>query len=207
MIYRLCIRLLASIKGDLVYKYAYLWVYSFCKLCSFSPIKLSIPLSRVKVMGLSFPNPLGLAAGFDREGKLLRYSQALGFGFVEIGTINLDSQKELNCHAIEIIRNLKKAARPYQETNRIQKWGINLGSLRNTLDEQTVADYIKGMKLFWEYADYFVINLSRPESPVRQLNSDMEELNSFLDSIKHQQSKFILYSDKHIPIVVKIAIN
>ncbi|RLA01944.1 MAG: hypothetical protein DRQ42_01940 [Gammaproteobacteria bacterium] len=206
MLYRLLLKVLTSSSNGSIYKYAPLVNYFFCKLCRFSPRKLPLPLFPKNLMGLSFANPVGLAAGFDRNGKLLPYSEMIGCGFIEIGTINVDATKESDNEVMTAIQNLNKAAKYDQSSNRQQRWGINLGSLRNTLDEQTAADYNKGMDLFWHHADYLVINLSRPESDARSLDPDMNSLDTFLTNIKYHHSTLTSYHG-HVPMVAKIAVD
>ena len=203
MIYRLVIKLLGHIKQPLMYKFAYLYNYFLCKGCWFLPVKRSLARSPVEVMGLSFANPIGLAAGFDRQGKFLRYSAVTGLGFIEIGTINIDANQDVS----NLTRYLANADRHFKNSDKQQLWGVNLGSLSNDLNAKTVLDYSKGMALFWHYADYFVINLSRPESPTRRSNLDIEKLTSFLTAVKQQHTQ--LTTDNHhlVPVVVKIAID
>ncbi len=207
MFYRLVIRLLTRIDQNLVHRFAYLYTYGFCKLSSFISNKQLLPSFPEDVFGLSFHNPVGLAAGFDREGKLLPYSNAAGFGFVEIGTVNLDCRKESDQKTLEIVQNLEKISTKYSDTDRQQLLGINLGSLGNDLDKQTVSDYAKGMELFWNQVDYFVINLSRPGSSTRALDPDMKGLSVFLENIMQQHEKFNSVYGVPVPIVTKLAID
>jgi dihydroorotate dehydrogenase len=206
MLYRLLLKVLTSSSNGSVYKFAPLVNYFFCQICQFIPRKFPLPLSPTKVMGLSFANPVGLAAGFDRDGKLLPYSELIGCGFIEIGTINVDATKESDKEIMTAIQNLNTAAKHEQGSNRQQRWGINLGSLRNKLDEQTAADYNKGMELFWHHADYLVINLSRPESDARSLEPDMNSLDAFLTNIKYHHSTLTSYHG-HVPMMAKIAVD
>jgi dihydroorotate dehydrogenase len=157
-------------------------------------------------MGLHFPNPVGLAAGFDRDGKLLCYSESAGFGYVEIGTINVDSEKKPDDKIINIVKNLDKASKQNNDTNK-QLWGISLGSLRNTMDDSTTSDYAEGMEHFWNNADFFVINLSRPDSPARVLKLDMKELDKLLTNIKQQHNKLTVCKGNKVSIVIKIAVE
>ncbi|MDH5592590.1 MAG: hypothetical protein OEY48_07055, partial [Gammaproteobacteria bacterium] len=203
MFYRLVIKLIGRINQPLMHKFAYLYSYMFCKLCHFLPLKFSLPMSPVEVMGLCLSNPIGLAGGFDRQGKFLRYSDITGFGFIEVGTVNV----EPNYQAIEFIQNLEKASQQFSNADNRQRWGINLGSHRNSLDKHAVADYTKGMELFWCHVDYLVINLSRPGSPVRALKPDLKELANFLSEIQHHHRQLALAKGHSIPIVVKIAID
>ncbi len=207
MFYRLLIRFVSSINTNFVHKFAYLYTYSLCRLCRFIPISLSLPLNPVDVIGLHFPNPVGLAAGFDRNGKLLCCSEPSGFGFIEIGTVNVDAQIEADDKILNVVKNLEKAAGKYQNKNRQQQWGVNLGSLENTVSDRTIADYVQGMQLFWSHADYFVINLSRPDSPARVLNPDMEKLYELLQNIKQQHGRLTEKKGKSIPVVIKTAVD
>jgi len=211
MFYRLLIKSVAIINDSYVHKFCYLYTIMFCKLKKSALLKNHLPLSPVKIMNLSFPNPVGLAAGFDRDAQLLCCSEVLGFGFVEVGTVNIDAgeeiKPELSDKETTIIENLKKARDQYKETKNRQLWGVSLGSLRNTLDEHTVADYTRGIALFSPYVDYIVINLSRPGSPVRALTPDFKVLTQFLHNIKQNTVNSLLSNGKEVPIVIKIAID
>jgi dihydroorotate dehydrogenase len=206
MFYRLILKLLTNKKNGSIHSFAQTITFLFCKFYRLIPIKRSLPTSPVNVMGLSFANPVGLAAGFDRDGKLLPCSELIGCGFIEIGTINVDATKELDNEVITAIQNMNNAAKHEQSSNQHPRWGINLGSLRNTLDEKTVADYNKGMDLFWHHADYLVINLSRPENDVRSLDPDMNSLDTFLTNIKHHHSTLTSYHG-YVPMLAKIAVD
>lgn len=203
MIYRLVIKLLGSTNRPLMYKFAYLYNYLFCKWYRFLPVKRSLAVSPVDVMGLSFANPIGLAAGFDREGKFLCYSAVTRLGFIEIGTINIDANHDVS----NLTQHLANADRYFNNSDKQQLWGVNLGSLSNELDAKTIVDYSKGMALFWHYADYLVINLSRPESPARKSNPDIEGLTSFLTAIKQQHTQLTTDNNNLVPVVVKVAID
>lgn len=201
MFYRLLIKLIALINRPLVHRFAYQYTLFFCKLCRLIPIKATLPLAPVKVMGLSFANPVGLAAGFERQGQLLAYSDRLGFGFVEVGTVNIDPDSQ----PITLIKNLEKARK--KQVDHKQKWGINLGSLKESLDNQAIADYNKGMDLFWQHVDYIVINLSRPGSPVRKHVLDTDQVSHFFKEIKQHHHQLMLTHDTYVPVVVKIAVD
>ena len=207
MLYRTILNLLSNKNDRSIYRFAPALIFIFSQLSRLNPIKRSLPLSPIKVMGLTFPNPVGLAAGFDRTGKTLSYSEFIGFGSIELGTINVDATKALDKSVINTLQNLSKAANNKHKAKHPQQWGINLGSLRNTLDEQTVADYTRGMNLFWQYADYLVINLSRPESDARALKLDMYGLDLFLTNIKFEHQALCTEKRKYIPVLAKLAID
>ncbi len=132
----------------------------------------------VSAFGLDFPNPLGLAAGFDKNGEVVDYALSLGFGFTEVGTITplaqagnprprlfrLDrDQAAINrlgfCgggHADVHARLTKRAQRPGTV-------GINIGANADSFDR--LADYVLGVEAFADVADYFAINVSSPNTP------------------------------------------
>lgn len=155
-------------------------------------------------MNLHFPNPVGLAAGFDRNGKLVNRLDSAGFGFIEIGTINVNSEIDSDKNPANIIRNLRRSNN--QSANR-PLIGISLGSLRNTIDDQTVADYLQGMEIYWQYSDYIVINLSRPGSSARSEVNNKTELHNLLEKIKQGHTELCHKHRNHVPIIIKVAIE
>jgi dihydroorotate dehydrogenase len=207
MFYRLILKLLSNNNDGSLHRFAPTLISIFSQLSRLNPFKRSLPLSPVKAMGLTFPNPVGLAAGFDRTAKTLSYSEIIGFGSIEIGTLNIDATKALDKTTLTTLQNLSKATANKSESKHPQQWGINLGSLRNTLDEHTVADYSRGMNLFWQYADYLVINLSRPESDARALKPDLYGLDQFLTNIKFEHQALCTEKRKYIPVLAKLAID
>jgi dihydroorotate dehydrogenase len=207
MFYRTLLKLLTNKNDGSIHRFAQNLIYIFCQLTRLNPFKRSQAASPVKVMGLTFSNLVGLAAGFDRTGKFLPYSEFIGFGSIELGTLNIDATKVLDKSVVTTLQNLSKASKNKHKAKHPQQWGINLGSLRNTLDEQTIADYTRGMNLFWQYANYLVINLSRPESDARALKLDMYGLDLFLTNIKFEHQALCTEKRKYIPVLAKLAID
>jgi dihydroorotate dehydrogenase len=207
MFYRLILKLFTNKKQGSIHSFAQTLILLISKFYRLFPIKPTLPTSPLNIMGLSFANPVGLAAGFDRNGKFLPYSELIGFGFIEIGTLNIDATKALDEKVITTLQNLNKSSKNKKKFKQPQLKGINLGSLRNTLDEYTVADYRKGMDLFWQYADYLVINLSRPESDARAFKPDIYGMESFLINIQHHHQTLTTKHGKHIPLLAKLAID
>jgi len=198
MIYRLLLRLS-------------FWIsQAYCILCRVVSVQQSLPSCPVEVMRLHFPNPVGLAAGFDRDGRLVGYLAPAGFGFVEIGTINVNSEAAPNTELSDITHTLQKArirSHSFGNSASRQLLGISLGSIRGTLDERTVADYLKGMDTLWEYADYLAINLSRPGSPGRTLQPDATALRFLLENIKQGYAALAARYRSRVPIIIKAAID
>ncbi|AFI83307.2 hypothetical protein Q7A_456 [Methylophaga nitratireducenticrescens] len=186
------------------YKRAYLIAHILSRINRFFPHS---PLSSatVEIMGIRFPNSVGLAAGFDRYARFLPYTQRVGFGFIEIGTINVNASKTPDSAVLATLDNLKKATK--YSKNSVQRRGISLGSLHDGLTKQTEADFANGMMLFWPYADYLVINLSRPNSPTRNPSLEPKALTSFLTNIKRDHSQFASEFRRYVPIVAKVAID
>ncbi len=166
--------------------------------------KHALPSFPINIMGLDFPNPVGLAAGFDRDGSQINSLNKAGFGFIELGTINVNSELEFDDELENIIRNLEYSKN--QPTNHALV-GISLGSLRDAIDEYTIADYLQGMEKFWHYSDYIVINLSRPGSSARSEVNNKEGLRSLLQKIKQGHVELCEKQGKHVPIITKVAIE
>lgn len=155
-------------------------------------------------MNLHFPNPIGLAAGFDRDGKLINSLKPAGFGFIEIGTINVNSEIESNDELNNIVLNLENSK---NQSNNQALIGISLGSLRDEIDDYTIVDYLQGMEIFWHHADYIVINMSRPGSSMRSEENNSTELRHLLEKIKQGHTQFCKKNNNHVPIVIKVAIE
>jgi dihydroorotate dehydrogenase len=141
------------------------------------------PLRR-EVFGLSFPNPVGLAAGFDKNGIAIPALSALGFGSIEIGTVTAVAQPgnpkprmfrvpEAEAIINRLGFNNRGAAAVAQHLKKLwetTRWpaipvGINIGKSRVTPLENAVEDYLESLRLLREYGDYFVLNVSSPNTP------------------------------------------
>ncbi len=199
MIYRSLLSVIKCIDDNHKYCFAYWWIRLFGFLKYFNPLTSPLPSHPVNILNLDFPNPVGLAAGFDRDGKLIDSLGATGFGFIEIGTINVNSVCESNDYAASIVREL-------QCSEKQALTGISLGSLRNTVDDHTVADYLHGMEIVWEYSDYIVINLSRPGSTMRSEENNIA-LRDMLNEIKQEHTQLCQKHNKHVPLLIKVAID
>jgi dihydroorotate dehydrogenase len=157
----------------------------------------------VDLLGLDFPNPIGLAAGFDRDASLLESLAQTDFGFVEIGTVNFPLSHDACVDLDKTIANIEKA----RTKNGGQLLGVSLGSLNETLNTQMLEDYRVAMTVFWHSADYLVINLSRPDSPARCSNLNKEDLKQLLLNIRHYQDKLTEYSGIRVPVLIKLALE
>ncbi|SEK97648.1 quinone-dependent dihydroorotate dehydrogenase [Nitrosovibrio tenuis] len=171
------------------------------------------------VMGLNFPNPVGLAAGLDKNGEHIDALAALGFGFVEIGTVTprpqpgnpkprlfrmpranaIINRMGFNNHGVDrLLANVRRS-------NRSCILGINIGKNFDTPVEKAADDYLACLHKVYCYADYIVINISSPNTPgLRQLQN-AGELDRLLAMLKSNQRKLADEHGKYTPLAVKIA--
>jgi dihydroorotate dehydrogenase len=170
----------------------------------------------VKILGLNFPNPIGLAAGFDKNGKYFYAMKYLGFGFVEIGTITpkpqdgnpkprlfrLPKDQALinrmgfnNAGADELAQRLANR----KKDNIIL--GINIGKNKNTPNENADADYLYCFEKLFPYADYFVVNVSSPNTPDLRALQDKKPLLQLLSTLQNLNNQKLTPK----PILLKIA--
>ena len=182
----------------------------------FSSIKVDDPVS---IMGLEFPNRVGLSAGLDKNGDYFNALGKLGFGFVEIGTVTPKPQPGNprprlyrlpdydavinrmgfnNKGADYLVEQVKK--HPFKGV-----LGINIGKNKQTNEEQALDDYSLAMSAIYPYADYIAVNISSPNTPgLRQLQHG-DNLKYLLAGLKTRQQQLELQFDRYVPIVVKIA--
>ena len=167
-----------------------------------------------KVFGLTFKNPVGLAAGFDKDAKLFKELSNFGFGFIEIGTLTPKGQdgnpkKRLfrlkedqaiinrmgfnNEGVDQAVKRLKK--------NKNVLIGGNIGKNKVTPNEKAVDDYIYCFDALFDYVDYFVVNVSSPNTPNLRELQDKEPLTKLLATLKKRNDQ----RKKSKPILLKIA--
>ena len=176
---------------------------------------LEDPRLERKLFGLSFKNPVGLAAGFDKDAALYNELAYCGFGFIEIGTVTPKAQpgnpkKRLfrltqdeaiinrmgfnNGGVEEMVRNLKK-----RNTQVII--GGNIGKNKNTPNEDAVNDYVISFEALHPYVDYFVVNVSSPNTPNLRALQDKDPLKKLLSTLKSKNAE----KEIQKPILLKIA--
>ena len=176
------------------------------------------PPSPKKLFGLTFPNAIGLAAGLDKNGVALPAWSAIGFGFIEIGTVTAKAQPgnpkprifrfpEKNALINRLGFNNEGAdavARRLRKLQRSSRWpevpvGINIGKSMNTPLTEATEDYLYSFRLLCEFADYIVLNVSSPNTPGLRELQGADALSELLSAIGEKN----LITRK--PIVVKIA--
>lgn len=178
-----------------------------------------LPPRPVTVMGLHFKNPVGLAAGLDKNGECIDAFGAMGFGFVEVGTVTPRPQagndkprlfriKEaeaivnrmgFNNHGVDVlVENVKKA-------NYEGIIGINIGKNKDTPLEQGKDDYLICMDKVYEHAGYIAVNISSPNTPGLRSLQYGEALDDLLSSLKARQAELEQKHNKYVPLALKIA--
>ncbi len=174
----------------------------------------------VKAFGLDFPNPVGLAAGLDKNGEHVAGLFALGFGFVEIGTITPRPQEgnpkprlfRLPEHQAIINRMgfnnagvdaLVKNVEALQ--SRPGVLGINIGKNKDTPNEEAARDYLHCLEKVYPLADYITVNISSPNTAgLRELQEE-QQLRSLLAALREAQERLGGQHQRRVPLLVKIA--
>jgi dihydroorotate dehydrogenase len=173
----------------------------------------------VQVMGIDFPNAVGLAAGMDKDGAHIAALAALGFGFLEIGTVTPrpqagNPQPRLfrlpkaeaiinrmgfnNLGVDNLVRNVQASA--YRGV-----LGINIGKNKDTPNDHAVDDYLACLDKVYAHASYVAVNISSPNTQnLRELQKD-EALDALLSAIKLRQSELAQRHGKYVPVALKIA--
>jgi dihydroorotate dehydrogenase len=176
-----------------------------------------------KVMGINFPNPVGLAAGLDKDGAYIDGLATLGFGFIEIGTVTPRPQpgnpkprmfRLPEAHAIinrmgfnnggvdAFVRNVQ-SSKFYQ--NREGVLGLNIGKNADTPIERAADDYLICLQKVYPYASYITVNISSPNTKnLRQLQG-ASELDTLLAILKDAQQRLADQHKRYVPIALKIA--
>jgi len=178
--------------------------------------RVSSPKLERKLWGLTFPNPVGLAAGFDKDARIGTGWQAFGFGFVEIGTITPRPQEGnpkprlFRLVKDEAIVNrmgfnnegLEAAIHRLQNKSREGIiLGANIGKNKDTPNEQAVNDYLKCLDALHPFVDYFVVNVSSPNTPGLRALQEKEPLTEIMQSLYKRNKE----KDHPKPILLKIA--
>lgn len=182
-------------------------------------ISSKVPDAPLTVMGIAFPNPVGLAAGLDKNGDYIDALGALGFGFVEIGTITPRPQPgnpkprlfrlpEANAIINRMGFNNKGVdylVRRVEQSEYKGVLGINIGKNKDTPAEKAVDDYIICMQKVYPHASYITVNLSSPNTAgLRDLQFG-EPLEQLLEALHTERQKLAEQHAKDVPLAVKIA--
>lgn len=179
-----------------------------------------MPQAPVEVFGLKFPNPIGLAAGLDKNADYIDALGALGFGFVEVGTVTPLAQEgnpkprlfrlperqavinRMGFNNKGVAHLVNRVAQRRQYTGLL---GINIGKNKRTPDDQALGDYEYGLTAVYPHADYITVNISSPNTPGLRALQYGDTLSALLDGLKLRQQRLALEHGRHVPLVVKIA--
>jgi dihydroorotate dehydrogenase len=173
----------------------------------------------VQAMGLTFPNPVGLAAGLDKNGECIEVWHKLGFGFVEVGTVTprpqpgnpkprmfrlpekqaIINRLGFNNHGVDaLLRNVTAARFP-------GILGINIGKNFDTPIERAADDYLACLDKVYAHASYVTVNISSPNTAnLRQLQGE-SELDALLGALKSRQTSLADQHGRYVPLALKIA--
>lgn len=185
--------------------------------------KQSIKEAPVEVMGITFPNPVGLAAGLDKNGECISGFSALGFGFLEIGTVTprpqpgnpkprifrlpaangIINRMGFNNKGVDYLVDQVRTAKNKHNFKGVL--GINIGKNKDTPDENAKDDYIYCMRKVYDHASYIAINISSPNTPGLRTLQYGEALDELLKAIKEEQRILAEQYGKYVPVAVKIA--
>jgi dihydroorotate dehydrogenase len=173
------------------------------------------PALRVRALGLDFPGPLGLAAGFDKDAEAYEALGAFGFGFVEIGTVTARPQPgNPKPRLFRLVRDRAivnrmgfnnhgaRAAAARLRRHRDVIVGVNIGKTKVVPETEAVADYVAGTEAVAALADYLVVNVSSPNTPGLRNLQAVEHLRPLLTAVREAADRV---SDRRVPLLVKIA--
>ena len=179
----------------------------------------SLPNKPVSVMGITFPNPVGLAAGLDKDGEAIDAFHSMGFGHIEVGTVTPRPQpgnpkprlfriREKNAIINRMgfnnlgVNNLVANLKAKESTAIV---GVNIGKNRDTALENGISDYILCMRKVYKYANYITVNISSPNTPGLRSLQYGTLLDELLDSLKQVQNELTDQTKKYVPLALKIA--
>jgi dihydroorotate dehydrogenase len=173
--------------------------------------------------GLNFKNPVGLAAGFDKNAQYLQSLETLGFGFIEIGTVTplpqsgnpkprlfrlkkdvaLINRMGFNNHGVDmVVQRLKKwKEKPASSGNLLLRIGGNIGKNKNTPNENAWQDYYLCFEKLFPWVDYFVVNVSSPNTPGLRELQEKESLRKILTKLQEFNKK----QPRQKPLLLKIS--
>ncbi len=192
--------------AEAAHEYALRWLARTPGVRPFSP-----PGAATTVFGVRFPNPVGLAAGMDKDGRALHAWPALGFGFVEVGTVTWhpqpgndrprlfrlpDSRAIVNRMGFNNAGARALAARLKALGPLRVPLGVSLGKSKVTPLHEAVDDYVASLRELYPYGDYFAVNVSSPNTPGLRTLQDRDHLDALLAALREVGPK---------PLLVKVA--
>jgi len=203
------------------------WSHDFSinwlKRTQHNPLKLlyqqTIADKPVELLGLHFKNPVGLAAGLDKNGECIDAFAAMGFGFIEVGTVTPLAQagnekpRMFRLPKGQAIINrmgfnnkgVDHLVEQVQQANYRGVLGINIGKNKLTPDDKALDDYLICLQKVYAHASYVTVNISSPNTPGLRNLQYGQALNELLKGLKLEQKKLSDKHGKYVPLLVKIA--
>jgi len=217
--YSLARKLLFTLSGEAAHQVALEGLDAAARLRLIKPFVAKRLEAPVKVMGLEFPNAVGLAAGLDKNADHLCSLDQLGFGFIEVGTVTPRPQpgnpkpRLFRIPEQEAIINrmgfnnkgLNHLLNQVKNQSITGLLGINLGKNLTTPVEEAVNDYLLGLEGVYKYADYVTVNISSPNTPGLRNLQYGEALKELLQPLKEAQTRLADTHQRYVPLVVKVA--
>ncbi len=173
----------------------------------------------VTVMGLEFPNPVGMAAGMDKNGDYIDALGSVGFGFIEVGTVTPRPQpgnpkpRVFRLEKADAMINrlgfnnkgVDHLARQAQKRTFKGVLGINIGRNFDTPNDKAVDDYLICLERVYPHADYITVNVSSPNTKNLRELQDAEQLDALLGTLNDRRQELADEHGKRVPLVVKVA--
>ena len=219
MLYRALRSILFSLDPEVSHDLSLKSLSVLAKLGSMNPLQTHKVGRPTKVMGISFPNRVGLAAGLDKNGAYIDGLSSLGFGFLEIGTVTPKAQHGnpkprlfripeaqaiinrmgFNNNGVDaLIQNVSNSS--YSGI-----LGINIGKNKDTPVEDALSDYLTCLRKVYSYASYVTINISSPNTPGLRSLQNSDHLNQLLKGLATERMVLATEQQRHVPLVLKIA--
>ncbi len=193
----------------------FLFALPFVRTIFYTLYTTNHPKLEREVFGIKFKNPVGLAAGFDKDGKLFNQLGFMGFGFIEVGTVTPEPQEGnpkprlfrlpqdnglINRMGFNN-QGVEKLRRRLRSRYASVVIGGNIGKNKVTPNENATDDYLKCLESLYDVVDYFAVNVSSPNTPNLRELQEKEPLTKLLTSLKEAAAKHTRYK----PILLKIA--
>ena len=217
--YQLVRPLLFKFNPEFIHEMTLFGLRNLNNLGLLAPFKANPVALPTKLMGLDLPNPVGLAAGMDKNGEAINALGALGFGYIEVGTVTpkpqpgnpkprlfrlperqaIVNRMGFNNHGVDVlIENIKKAKFS-------GVLGVNIGKNATTPIENAVDDYLICLEKLYPFADYVAVNISSPNTQNLRSLQNKDELDALLSKLKEKQLSLQAAQGKYVPLAIKIA--
>ena len=219
MLYRLIRPALFRLNPEIAHAVTLAGLQGLSRLGQWNPLRRSPQGRAVEAMGLAFPNPVGLAAGLDKNGDCIEGFAALGFGLIEIGTVTPRPQpgnvqpRLFRLPEAEAIVNrmgfnnkgVEYLVQRVRQSSFEGVLGINIGKNRDTPVEQALDDYLECLRHVYAHAGYVTVNISSPNTPGLRTLQTGENLEQLLAGLMAERTLLADQYGRTVPLAVKIA--